>query len=109
MASAVIVPKLLVHTVSSASAKTYVFHDEDHTMGNAVRYMLMRNPDVDFAGYTIPHPSEPKMHVRVQTQPSKSANQAMRAALADLKTISSHVDKTFAKELKAFKKKKGKQ
>ncbi|CAK4686305.1 hypothetical protein LEN26_006854 [Aphanomyces euteiches] len=103
-----IVPKLQVHTASSASAKTFVFHDEDHTLGNAVRYMLMRNPDVDFAGYTIPHPSEPKMHVRVQTQPSKSANAAMRTALTDLKAVCAHVDKTFAKELKSFKKKQNK-
>ncbi|OQS00166.1 hypothetical protein THRCLA_21734 [Thraustotheca clavata] len=108
MASTAIAPKLIVHTASSSTAKTYAFHDEDHTLGNAVRYMLMRNPQVDFAGYTIPHPSEPNMHVRVQTQQSTTANQAMRSALTDLKAIASHVDKTFAKELKAFKKKKTK-
>ncbi|KAF0695999.1 Aste57867_13212 [Aphanomyces stellatus] len=108
MASPILVPKLQVHTASSSSAKTFVFHDEDHTLGNAVRYMLMRNPDVDFAGYTIPHPSEPKMHVRVQTLPSKSANQSMRTALTDLKAVATHVDKAFAKELKSFKKKHNK-
>ncbi|ETW01129.1 hypothetical protein H310_06739 [Aphanomyces invadans] len=107
--TSILVPKLQVHTTSSASAKTFVFHNEDHTLGNAVRYMLMRNPDVNFAGYTIPHPSEPKMHVRVQTVPSKTANQAIRTALTDLKAVSQHVDKVFAKELKSFKKKQGKQ
>uniref|UniRef100_H3G821 DNA-directed RNA polymerase RBP11-like dimerisation domain-containing protein n=1 Tax=Phytophthora ramorum TaxID=164328 RepID=H3G821_PHYRM len=41
---------------------------EDHTLGNALRYVLMRKcPDVDFCGYTIPRPSEPKMHVHLQT------------------------------------------
>lgn len=29
---------------------------------------LNDSPDVDFCGYTIPHPSEPKMHVRLQTR-----------------------------------------
>lgn len=25
------------------------------------------SPDVEFCGYTMPHPSEPKMHLRIQT------------------------------------------
>lgn len=36
------VKKLDVHTASSDYSKTYVFHDEDHTLGNAVRHVLMR-------------------------------------------------------------------
>ena len=32
----------------------YQFTGEDHTLGNALRYMLMKDPDVEFAGYTAP-------------------------------------------------------
>lgn len=41
--------------------------DEDHTLGNALRYVLVRTPKVDFAGYSVPHPAENKLHIRVQT------------------------------------------
>lgn len=27
----------------------------------------LRSPDVEFCGYTIPHPSEAKMNLRIQT------------------------------------------
>lgn len=59
---------------------------EDHTLGNALRYVIMKkyvqhfgsvklrastltlqSPDVEFCGYSIPHPSDPKMNIRIQT------------------------------------------
>jgi DNA-directed RNA polymerase subunit L len=27
----------------------------------------MKNPDVEFCGYSIPHPSEAKLNLRIQT------------------------------------------
>ncbi|KAF7325810.1 RBP11-like subunits of RNA polymerase [Mycena kentingensis (nom. inval.)] len=33
------------------SAATYQIHDESHTIGNALRWMLMKNPKVEFCGY----------------------------------------------------------
>ncbi|KAL4146175.1 hypothetical protein PRNP1_012045 [Phytophthora ramorum] len=85
---------------------------EDHTVGNALRYVLMRKyalkyatevvkrgllavqlqPDVDFCGYTIPRPSEPKMHMRLQTR-------------QDLRKVSTQITDAYRKELKAFKRK----
>ena len=42
--------------------------NENHTMGNALRYLLMKDKDVDLAGYSILHPSESKMNLRIQTK-----------------------------------------
>ena len=39
------------------SARTFIFRDEDHTLGNSLRHVLMRHSDTDFAGYSVPHPS----------------------------------------------------
>ncbi|TDH71599.1 hypothetical protein CCR75_001046 [Bremia lactucae] len=99
--------KLDVFLTTSDYSKTYVFHEEDHTLGNALRYILMRNPDVDFCGYTIPHPSEPMMHIRLQTRQGAPADEAMRAGLTDLRKVTSHIGDAYRKELKAFKRKKG--
>lgn len=82
---------------SSDTAASFEFEREDHTLGNALRYMIMKkyvffapavaaptncasketdrslsfrppaSPDVEFCGYSIPHPSEAKMNVRIQT------------------------------------------
>ena len=56
--------KLYTTAVHSDSSKTFVFVDEDHTLGNSLRYVIMRDPSTAFCGYTIPHPSENKMHLR---------------------------------------------
>jgi len=49
------------------SCASYTFLEEDHTLGNALRYVLMKKKDVEFCGYSIPHPSENKMNLRLQT------------------------------------------
>jgi len=36
---------------SDLSAATYQIHNETHTLGNALRWMLMKNPKVEFCGY----------------------------------------------------------
>lgn len=80
---------------------TFVFRDEDHTLGNALRYVLMRNPDVKLCGYSIPHPSENKMNVRVETY-SKPASQVFRKAVVDLKAMSEHLRSSFNHEHQSF-------
>lgn len=46
---------------------TYVFNNEDHTLGNMLRVVLSGHSDVEFVGYSIPHPSESVMNLRLQT------------------------------------------
>uniref|UniRef100_A0A7S4KC12 DNA-directed RNA polymerase RBP11-like dimerisation domain-containing protein n=1 Tax=Odontella aurita TaxID=265563 RepID=A0A7S4KC12_9STRA len=48
-------------------SRTFAIGDEDHTIGNSLRHVLMNNSNVSFAGYSVPHPSEPIVHIRVQT------------------------------------------
>ena len=63
---------------------TFSIKHEDHTLGNALRHIIIRkytffiraailirrgaSPDVDFCGYSIPHPSEDKIHLRIQSR-----------------------------------------
>ncbi len=44
-----------------------MFYDEDHTLGNSLRNILSQRADVEFCGYSIPHPSENKLNLRLQT------------------------------------------
>ena len=59
--------ELEVKGTGHPSSRTYAIGDEDHTLGNALRHVLMQNAQVDFAGYSVPHPSEPVVQIRVQT------------------------------------------
>ncbi|XP_054025569.1 DNA-directed RNA polymerases I and III subunit RPAC2 [Dryobates pubescens] len=74
---------------------TFVLHDEDHTLGNSLRYMVMKNPDVEFCGYCITHPSESKINFRIQTRGALPAVEPFRKGLTDLLGVCQHVLNTF--------------
>ena len=87
----------------SVYEKTFTLKDEDHTIGNAVRYMLNKNPQVSLAGYSVPHPMETSVNVRVQTTGEVTATAAMRDALLDIVSVCDHVHDTFDAAVEDFK------
>ncbi|KAJ3323177.1 RNA polymerase subunit AC19 [Boothiomyces sp. JEL0866] len=84
-------------------AATFCIRDEDHTLGNALRYIIMKNPAVEFCGYSIPHPSEYMVNLRIQTDGSISAVDALHRGLDDLINLTSHISTTFQDKVQAFK------
>ncbi|NWR80723.1 RPAC2 protein, partial [Centropus unirufus] len=81
---------------TDGSCVTFVLRDEDHTLGNALRYMVMKNPDVEFCGYCITHPSESKINFRIQTRGTgMRASFPFRKGLNDLMGVCQHVLDTF--------------
>ena len=73
---------------------TLLFKGEGHTLGNALRYMLIRHPDVDFAAYTVPHPLVDEMRVRVKTT-GRPALEVTRQAVQNLLDVCDHMNDTF--------------
>ena len=53
------------------------------------------SPEVELCGYTIPHPLEAKMNMRIQTSPNKTANQALRDGLLSLVKYCDESEVTF--------------
>ncbi|GAB7362066.1 hypothetical protein MBLNU230_g2100t1 [Neophaeotheca triangularis] len=80
---------------STDTAASFAFEREDHTLGNALRYLIMRNPDVEFCGYSIPHPSEAVMNLRIQTYDGVSATSVLRKGLTDLSELCDVVEEKF--------------
>ncbi|KAL1838007.1 hypothetical protein VTJ49DRAFT_3130 [Mycothermus thermophilus] len=66
---------------STPTAASFEFLNEGHTLGNALR------PDVEFCAYAIPHPSENKMNVRIQTFEGTTAIEALQKGLRDLQEL----------------------
>ncbi|KAH7170527.1 DNA-directed RNA polymerase [Dactylonectria macrodidyma] len=88
---------------STDTAASFEFIDEGHTLGNALRYIVMKkyalteafetrrrlmipSPDVEFCAYSIPHPSETKMNIRIQTYKG-TAFDALKKGLSDLQDV----------------------
>lgn len=46
---------------------TYRIELEDHTIGDLTRIYLLKNKDVKFAGYRVPHPLDDILEIKVQT------------------------------------------
>lgn len=80
---------------------TFILRGEDHTLGNALRYVLMKNRDVAFCGYSIPHPSEDIMNIQVKTT-GKPATEVFQTALEDLRAMFAHVKKAYTEEVENF-------
>ncbi|EFO65073.1 DNA-directed RNA polymerases I and III 16 kDa polypeptide [Giardia lamblia P15] len=59
---------------------TFVIVNEDHTLGNCIRYCLTCNPAVSFAGYSVPHPAEPKLNLRIQSDTQSATDCLLQAA-----------------------------
>ena len=66
--------------------KTFILHGEDHTLGNSLRWVLLKDKDVQFCGYTIPHPSQREVHLRIQTY-KKPAVEVLREGLVRLSEL----------------------
>lgn len=80
---------------------TYELIDEDHTLGNALRHMILKNSNVKFCGYALPHPNERKINIQIQVY-SGEAVDALAKGLKDLKTLNRIVKEKILKEKQRF-------
>merc|ERR1711912_20327 len=77
---------------------TFVLHHQDHTLGNSLRSIISQYEGVELCGYTNPHPLEPKIHLRIQTDASRddlTPKIVLENALRDLKQITRVVQDKF--------------
>lgn len=86
----------------SDSSKTFVFENEGHTLGNVLKSIIGRYPEVEFCGYTVPHPAESTMHLRIQvTKNSRISDEPIKAidvlvrGLKDLVAVCDHTELKF--------------
>lgn len=93
--------RLLPGASDDGSAASFQIVDEDHTVGNALRYIIMKNLEVEFCGYSIPHPSENKLHIRIQTYGNISAVEALHQGLDSLSELCTVIEEKFSEKIEA--------
>ena len=59
--------------------------------------MLARNPQTDFIGYSVPHPGEPYLNVRLQTR-GPPVEEMVKDSLTALGDICDHISEVFEEE-----------
>lgn len=91
--------KLLPGASDDGAAASFQITDEDHTLGNALRYIIMKNPEVEFCGYSIPHPSENKLNIRIQTYGNITAIEALHQGLDNLSELCTTIEEKFADKI----------
>jgi DNA-directed RNA polymerase I and III subunit RPAC2 len=47
---------------------SFILHNEDHTIGNLIRYIANKDPNIIYFGYNIPHPSEKMMNFKITSK-----------------------------------------
>ena len=87
---------------------TFIIKNEDHTLGNLLRYVITRYPDVEFCGYSMPHPSEAKMHLRIQCS-NAPAIDILRKGLVDIQRMCDATRSKFQSQMQEYKDKHNKQ
>lgn len=80
---------------------TFELLDEDHTLGNALRHMILKNPDVKFCGYALPHPNERKINFQLQVYNGQSLD-AFEKGLKDLLDINKVIRERIQQAAKEF-------
>ena len=87
---------------SDASSATFIFGNEDHTLGNSLRHVLMNRKETTFCGYSVPHPYEPKMNIRLQVENGSKAIDVLKAGLSELEETANLLDDAFVSALNQF-------
>ncbi|VWU50747.1 DNA-directed RNA polymerases I and III subunit RPAC2, putative [Hepatocystis sp. ex Piliocolobus tephrosceles] len=86
-----------LHTASSA---TFCFENEDHTLGNCLRCILLQKEGIEYAGYTVPHPTQSEINLRIQTTGEPAIN-ILKESLNDLSNMCDIMLCTFNNALKS--------
>ncbi|XP_021891767.1 DNA-directed RNA polymerases I and III subunit RPAC2 [Carica papaya] len=90
------------HGSSREGHATFSLTGEDHTLANALRFALNQDARVEFCGYSIPHPSDARVNIRVQTS-GEPAREVLKGSCVYLKQTCEHVRGTFEKAIVEFR------
>eukprot|EP01006_Ploeotia_vitrea_P052454 TRINITY_DN67689_c12_g8_i1.p1 TRINITY_DN67689_c12_g8~~TRINITY_DN67689_c12_g8_i1.p1 ORF type:complete len:106 (-),score=11.91 TRINITY_DN67689_c12_g8_i1:265-582(-) len=65
------------------SVGTFTLRGETHTLGNILQTQLNCREDIQFAGYTVPHPLEDKMEIHLRGVEDTDAVELFQEGLSD--------------------------
>ena len=86
------------------NATLFTLNREDHTMGNLLRMQLLRDPNVRFVGYMMPHPLIMSFNLKVQTNSNMvKPTASLLTSVEDLSAEVDHLNATFDNACRLYK------
>ncbi|CAG2123466.1 unnamed protein product, partial [Medioppia subpectinata] len=85
----------VIETTNGGECAIVSLTDEDHTLANALRYVMVRNSDVKFFGYSMPHPNDNVVLLQIQMNAGLNAINALEKGFRDLMDSCQHVKHVF--------------
>lgn len=82
----------------SPHEKVGLLNQDASLAGDKANSSMRNSPDVEFCGYSAPHPSEYKIHLRVQMFDHKSALDALLKGLCDLEDLFTVLQEKYAED-----------
>ena len=99
-------PKVQKFGSDDGENATFRIKGEDHTLGNALRWMLATSnrKSVELAAYTIPHPHSDAMNLRIQTRNHHEATDVLIENCKKLQSLCDVVDSKYREALLKYNK-----
>lgn len=70
--------------VVKPNCRTFVFEKEGHTFGSVITHILQSYPEVEFAGYTVPHPADFQIFLRIQAKDGYDSVDILKKGIREL-------------------------
>ena len=81
-------------------SKIYNFQGESHTLGNLLQGELLNSKNVEFAGYSVPHPLKDIMKLKIDTKNGVTPDEELNNAKNILDTKFQDLEEKFRKLIK---------
>jgi len=85
--------------------RTFIFNNEDHTLGNSLKHIISKYPEVEFCSYNTPHPLEDLILFHIQTRRNAHVTAAdmLRRGLMELEYVFRHLQLKFEEAIEEEK------
>ncbi|XKL66965.1 hypothetical protein PGB90_010385 [Kerria lacca] len=79
--------------------RNFKLENEDHTLGNLLTYILNRMPETEFCAYSIQHPTENVLYLRLKVKKGNDVNEVFKNGVIELKKALDIVEDKFIKAM----------
>ncbi len=88
--------------------RNFRIENEDHTLGNLLTFILDKMPETEFCAYTIRHPTENVLYLRLKVKEGNDVIEVFRKGVVELKKALDIVENKFIKAMDTYKEKTSK-
>lgn len=82
--------------------RNFKLENEDHTLGTILTHVLNGMPETEFCAYTIKHPTENVLYLRLKVRKGNDVNDVFIKGVTELKKALENVEDKFQKAVNSF-------